>query len=119
MVRVLHDDKECGRIIGTGGGRIKEIRAVSNASVQLTKGTSLYPGTKCACARLRRGRGAAAGAAARARSGRALAAWLADTDSRRAAVRVPAAVRVMKIMGDMSSVLSAVHLVLSSNSPTA
>jgi len=28
-----------------------------------------------------------------------------------------AAVRVMKIMGDMSSVLSAVHLVLSSNSP--
>ena len=58
VVRFLHDDKECGRIIGKGGGRIKEIRAVSNASVQLTKGTSLYPGTKCACARLRRGRGA-------------------------------------------------------------
>ena len=57
VVRFLHDDKECGRIIGKGGGRIKEIRAVSNASVQLTKGTSLYPGTKCACARLRRGRG--------------------------------------------------------------
>ena len=47
VVRFLHDDKECGKIIGKAGGRIKEIRAISNASVQLTKGTSLYPGTKC------------------------------------------------------------------------
>lgn len=72
IVRFLHDDKECGKIIGKGGGRIKEIRSVSKASVQLTKGTSLYPGTRY---------------------------------------------RVMKIMGDMGSVLSAVHLVLSSTSP--
>ena len=47
IVRLLLDDGECGKVIGKGGSRIKEIRAQSTAGVQLTKSTSLYPGTKC------------------------------------------------------------------------
>lgn len=47
IVRMLLDDRECGMVIGKSGFRIKEIREISEASVQLTNSIARYPGSTC------------------------------------------------------------------------